>query len=102
ILGLAAVGLLAIIMTIYSFAFPVETPVKTPEEQLKEIVADYYQSMNSNQIEKLHDYLSPEVTSWYGEQNPSREWIYRNAKAHRGKYPYSSSNIDWDSFKVIP
>ena len=102
ILGLAAVGLIAIIMTIYSFAFSGATPEKTPEAQLKEIVADYYQSMNSNQIEKLPDFLSPQVNSWYGEQHPSREWIYRNAKAHRGKYPYSTSDIDWDSFKVIP
>ena len=102
ILGLAAVGLLAIIMTIYSFAFSNETVARTPEEQLKEIVADYYQSMNSNQIEKLPGFLSPQVTSWYGEQNPTREWIYRNAKAHRGKYPFSSSDIDWDSFQVFP
>lgn len=102
ILGLAAVGLLAIIMAIYSFAFSGETPVTTPEDQLKEIVADYYQSMNSNQIEKLPGFLSPQVTSWYGEQNPTREWIFRNAKVHRGKYPYSSSDIDWDSFTVIP
>lgn len=102
ILGLAAVGLLAIILTIYGFSFSEDIPVKSSEENLKEIVADYYQSMNSNQIEKLPEYLSPKVSSWYGEQNPSREWIYRNAKAHRGKFPYSSSDIDWDSFKVVP
>jgi len=101
ILGLAAVGLLAIIMTIFSFSSSSDNDI-TPEEQLKEIVADYYQSMNSNQIEKLPEFLSPQVTGWYGKQNPSREWIYRNAKDHRGKYPYSSSDIDWNSFNVIP
>lgn len=102
ILGLAAVGLVAIILSIYSFGFSAEAPVRTPEDQLKEVVADYYQSMNSNQIEKLPGFLSPQISNWYGEQNPTREWIYRNAKAHRGKYPYSSSDIDWDSFRVIP
>lgn len=102
ILGLAAVGLLAIIMTIYSFTFSNETPVKTPEDQLKEIVADYYKSMNSNEIEKLPGFLSLQVNNWYGEKNPSREWIYTNARTHRGKYPYSSSDIDWESFTVIP
>ncbi|MCM4161730.1 hypothetical protein FHG64_02630 [Antarcticibacterium flavum] len=100
--GLAAVGLLAIIMTIYSFSFSNETSVKSPEEQLKEVVADYYHSMNSNQIEKLPEFLSPQVTSWYGAKNPAREEIYRNARTHRGKYPYSSSDIDWESFTVIP
>lgn len=102
VLGLAVIGVLAIIMAIYSFAFSGSSSENTSEEQLKEIVADYYQSMNSNQIEKLPEFLSPQVTSWYGEQNPTREWIYRNARAHRGKYPYSSSDIDWDSFIVIP
>lgn len=102
LLGLAAVGLLAIVMIIYSFAFSNEGVAQKPEEQLKEIVADYYQSMNSNQIERLPAFLSPQVTSWYGAQNPTREEIYRNAKAHRGKYPFSSSNIDWESFQVIP
>lgn len=100
ILALAVVGLVAVILSIYSFAFSSESSVITPEEQLKEIVADYYQSMNSNQIEKLPEFLSPQVTYWYGEENPSREWIYRNAKAHRGRYPYSASEINWDSFKV--
>ncbi len=101
IYALAAIGLIAIILTIYGFAFSDETKGLTTEEQLKEIVGDYYQSMNSNQIEKLPAFLSPQVTSWYGAQNPTREEIYRNAKAHRGKYPFSSSDIDWDSFKVI-
>lgn len=101
ILSLAAVGLLALIFTGYSFTFSDKPTEVTPEENLKEIVADYYQSMNSNQIEKLPNFLSPQITSWYGEQNPTREEIYRNAKAHRGKYPFSSSDIDWDSFTVI-
>lgn len=102
VLGLAAVGVLAIVMTIYGFVFSSEAYVKTPEDQLKEIIADYYQSMNSNEIEKLPEFLSPQVTSWYGAQNPTREEIYRNAKAHRGRYPFSSSDIDWESFTVIP
>lgn len=102
ILALAAVGLVAIIMTVYSFTFSDEPKEVTAEEHLKEIITDYYQSMNSNQIEKLPEFLSPQVTSWYDEQNPSREEIYRNAKAHRGKFPFSSSDIDWDSLKVIP
>ncbi|MHA6279549.1 hypothetical protein ACXYMT_05155 [Salinimicrobium sp. CAU 1759] len=102
VLALAAVGVLTIFTLFYGFAFSNKTSEKTPADQLQAIITDYYQAMNSNQIEKLPEFLSPQVTSWYGEQNPSREWIYRNARAHRGKYPYSSSDIDWDSFRVIP
>jgi len=101
ILVLAAVGLAAIIMAVYSFTFSNEPIEITAEENLKEIVTNYYQAMNSNQIEKLPGFLSPTVSSWYGQKNPTREEIYRNAKAHRGKYPFSSSEIDWDSFKVV-
>ena len=102
IFGLAAVGLVAIMLTVYSFAFPAETPAKAPEEQLKEIVADYYQSMNSNQIEKLPEFLSPQVTSWYGEKNPTHKEILKIARDRHGKYPFSTSEIDWDSFTLIP
>ncbi len=101
ILILAAIGLLAIIISIYGYGFSVEPPEKTPEETLEEIVADYYQSMNSNKIEKLPEFLSQEVRSWYGTPNMPLEQIMKDAKAHRGKYPFSDSDIDWDSFKVV-
>ena len=101
VLGLAAVGLVAILLSIYSFAFSDQTEVISPKEKLENLVAEYYQSMNSNQIEKLPKFLSPKIESWYGDKNPTQEEVIRNAKEHRGKYPFSSSNIDWDTFKVI-
>ena len=89
-------------MTIYSFAFSSEAVAKTPEEQLKEIVADYYQSMNSNQIEKLPNFLSPRVDHWYSSKNPTHSQILKIARDRHGKYPYSTVKIDWESFTVIP
>lgn len=102
VLGLAAVALMAIILSIYSFAFPAETPVKSPEEQLKEIVADYYQTVNSNEVEKLPEFLSPRVDQWYGAKNLSHSEILKIARDRHGKYPYSTSEIDWTSFTVMP
>ncbi|SFN49792.1 hypothetical protein SAMN05660413_01349 [Salegentibacter flavus] len=102
IVGLAAVGLLAIILTIYSFASTETTPEKSPEEHLKEIVTDYYQSVNSNQIEAIPDFLSPRVDQWYGAKNLSHSEILKIARDRHGKYPFSSSDINWDSFTVIP
>ncbi len=100
IIGLAAVGLLAIILSIYSFA--ISGPENaSPEEKLQDLVANYYQSMNSNQIEKLPEFLSPQVESWYGTRNMSLNQIIKDAKNHRGTYPFSSTDINWDSFKVM-
>ena len=101
VLGLAAIGLVAILLGIYSFMISVASDNITPPEKLQEIVADYYQSMNSNQIEKLPEYLSSNVDSWYGAKGMSTNQILRDAKNHRGTYPYSSSEIDWNTFQVI-
>lgn len=99
ILIAACVGVFAILFTFYAFNFS-EDKLST-EDQLKEIIANYYQSMNSNQIEKLPEFLSADVTSWYGDKEVTINEIMKNAKTHRGKFPFSSSDIDWDSFKLV-
>lgn len=101
LLGLAAVGLIAIFLGIYSFAFSNKSNELTPKEKFHEIVADYYQSMNSNQIEKLPQFLSSQIENWYGTKNMSTNQIIEDAENHRGAYPYSSSKIDWNTFQVI-
>ena len=100
-LGLAAIGLLAILIGIYSFAFSNSPNELQPKEKLHEIIADYYQSMNSNQIEKLPEFLSSHVDSWYGTKNMSTNQIIKDAQSHRETFPFSSSDIDWNSFKVM-
>ena len=58
VLGLAAVGLVAILLSIYSFAFSGSETTATPEDRLHQIIDNYYQDMNGNQVEKLPEYLS--------------------------------------------
>jgi hypothetical protein len=99
ILIAACIGVFAILFTFYAFNF--SEPNVTPEEQLKEIIADYYQSMNSNQVEKLPVFLSSDVKSWYGDKEVNLNEIMINARAHRGKFPFSTSDINWDSFKLV-
>ncbi len=99
ILIAACIGVFAILFAFYVFDFSEDKLSK--EEQLKEIIANYYQSMNSNQIEKLPEFLSSDVTSWYGDKEVTINEIMKNAKAHRGKFPFSTSDIDWDSFKLV-
>lgn len=96
----ALIGVFAILFSFYVFGFSQEEP--NPEESLKEIVQDYYRTMNSNKMEKLPEFLSPNVRSWYGTPNMPIGQIMKDAKAHRGKFPFSDSEINWDSFKVVP
>lgn len=99
ILIAACIGVIAIILSFYAFSFS-EEPV-TSEDQIKELVAEYYQAMNSNQVEKLPEFLSPNVQSWYGATDVTLNEIMKNARNHRGIYPFSSSEIDWNSFKIV-
>ena len=92
------VCVLFILLSLYSFN---SSEKMKPEDQLKDIVADYYQSMNSNNIDKLPSFLSQDVTYWYGAKNPTLSKIVNDAKSHRGKFPFSESKINWNSFKIV-
>ena len=87
-MGMAAAGILALLMLIYGFGFSKETPPESPEENLREIVGNYYQTMNSNQVEKLSEFLSPRVDQWYGSKNLTHSQILEIARDRHGKYPY--------------
>lgn len=99
----AGVGLAAILVVTFAFSFSADASGTnlTSEEKFKEIVSNYYRSMDSNQIEKLPDFLSPKVNHWFGDDSPSQEQIMLNAESHRGRYPFSASEIDWETLKVI-
>jgi len=101
ILGLAAIGIVVFLLGIYSFMSSSTSEQVTPEDKLQEVVADYYHSMNSNRIEKLPEFLSSNVESWYGAQGLSTSQIVKDAKNHRGTYPYSTTEINWETFKII-
>ena len=100
VFALAAVGVVAILAIIFGYATSDTQNNLTPEEQLKDLVENYYQDMNSNHIEELPNYLSSNVVNWYGAKDPSTDQIIKNAKNHRGTYPYSTTDIDWNSFNV--
>lgn len=99
--ALAAVGLVAILISIYSYSFSSSEVSLSPENRFQHIIENYYQDMNSNNIEKLPDYLSSNIESWYGSKNMTTNQIVKDAKKHRGTYPYSSTDIDWNTFKVV-
>ncbi len=70
------------------------------EEILKERITKYYQLSDANNLKELSNYLSPELTYWYGTKNPSINEVLENIRQYREKYPHSSSTIDWESFAI--
>ena len=54
--------------------------IQTPEEQLKDLVENYYQDMNSNHIEELPNYLSSDVENWYGAKDQSTDQLSKTPK----------------------
>ncbi|MDT0688819.1 hypothetical protein RM549_03435 [Salegentibacter sp. F188] len=94
----ACLGIFMLLFTVYTFAFTEEETV--PEHELKSIVGEYYHAMNFNKIETLPKYLSPKVCEWYGNKDFSLKEIMKEARKQRVRFPFSHSEVDWDSFKV--
>lgn len=57
--------------------------------------------MNSNQVERLPEFLSNNVVSWYGNTKVNQDLIMKDALNHRGQYPFTKSEIDWNSYKFV-
>lgn len=67
---------------------------------LKERITKYYQLSDANNLTELSNYLSPELTYWYGTKNPTINEVLENIRQYREKYPHSTSKIDWESFAI--
>lgn len=94
--GIAALLILALIAVGFS------NTSASPQEQLQERIATYYQLSDANDLTALVDYISPEMEDWYGISNPTPQQVMDNIKDYRAKWPYSETNVDWKVFDVTP
>ncbi|NEV93451.1 hypothetical protein G3567_04710 [Psychroflexus sp. YR1-1] len=67
---------------------------------LKERIETYYQLSDANNTKELANYISPEMTYWYGIKNPTTVEVLENIENYRSEYPYAESSLDWDSFSI--
>ena len=93
--------LLVVSMFIISLSIASITYFKYDQEDiLKERITTYYQLSDANNLQELSNYISPELTYWYGIKKPSINEVLENIREYREKNPYSKSEIDWDSFDI--
>lgn len=70
------------------------------EDTLKQKTTEYYSAIHSKNIDELQNYISPNVDTWYSKSNISFTEIKNDTKAYVKRHPATSTNIEWDTFKV--
>jgi hypothetical protein len=70
------------------------------EEILKERIANYYQILDANKVHEIHEYISPNIHTWYSYPDTNLEKVISDIKRYRQKYPFTVSEIDWSNFSL--
>ena len=72
------------------------------EETLKQKTTAYYATIQSGNIDALEDFISPRVDRWYSRSDVTFSEINKDTKRYIKRHPLTSTNIQWDTFKVTP
>ncbi len=72
------------------------------KDTLKQKTAEYYRTIQSGNIDALEDFISPSVDKWYSRSDLTFSEIKEDTKRYIKRHPLTSTNIQWDTFKVTP
>ncbi len=72
------------------------------EDTLKQKTAEYYSTIHSGNIDALEEFISPRVDKWYSRSDLTFSEIKEDTKRYIKRHPATSTNIQWDTFKVTP
>lgn len=72
------------------------------DDTLRDKTNEYYKTIHSGNIDALENFINPKVDTWYSRTNVSSEEILKDTKAYNKRHPSTSTDIQWDTFKVIP
>lgn len=72
------------------------------EDSLKQKTAEYYTTIHSGNIDALEDFISPSVDKWYTSSDVTFSEIKEDTKRYIKRHPLTSTDIQWDTFKVTP
>ncbi|PKG50721.1 hypothetical protein [Olleya sp. 1-3] len=72
---------------------------ETTESKIRKKTAEYYQHVENGDLNALKNYIAPKVNNWYDKSNLTFEEIKTEAHNYLKKYPKSSTDIQWDTFK---
>lgn len=94
-IGIAATFVVLAVLLMNSSLF------KSHESELQERISTYYHLLDSNKVNELSNYISPDIHSWYSLKSPTFEEVKVDIKKYRDKYPFTITEVNWDTFKVI-
>ena len=84
-------------------AILVFTAFSTPiEETLKQKTAEYYSTIHAGNMDALENFINARVDKWYSRSDISLAEIKEDTKRYIKRHPATSTNIQWDTFKVTP
>lgn len=72
------------------------------EKDLKQKTAEYYETIDIGNIDNLDNYINPTVDKWYDKKNLTLSEIKVITAEYLKKYPRSKTEIQWDSFEILP
>lgn len=70
------------------------------EELLRERISNYYQTLDSNKVHEIREYISEDLHTWYSYTDPNLEMVISDVKRYRQKYPFTVSEVDWSNFSL--
>lgn len=92
-----AVGVVLIAMaSIFGFY----TFHENTELKIKRKTAEYYKNIEIGNIDVLENYIAPKVNRWYDKSDLTLDQIMAETKEYLSKYPKSSTEIRWETFKI--
>lgn len=96
IIAAAGIGLVMVALLLFN-AF--NTSI---EDTLKQKTTEYYSTIHSGNIDALEDFINPRVDKWYSRSDVTFSEIKEDTKRYIKRHPATSTNIQWDTFKVTP
>ncbi len=72
------------------------------EGTLKQKTTEYYSTLHSGNIDALENFINPSVDKWYSQTDVTLEEIKEDTRRYIKRHPATSTDIQWDTFKVTP
>jgi hypothetical protein len=92
--------LIAVIVGLIKYTNTSRLSKNDVEIKLKERVSQYYTNLELRNINDLDEFLNPKIDKWYGKSNVSLNEIKIEVAKYYKKYPFTKTEILWDTFKV--
>lgn len=88
------IALIVLLSSVFYYVFS-----ERSDSDIRDTITEYYQILDANNINAMDAYVHDEVDRWYTSRNMSLETIKKDTRRYRAKYPKTSTQIDWGTYK---